>query len=119
MTEQQHPKTMELSTLAQDNLPQALEILKEIDLETLAVLQSKSEGLHRLADAVRDCFERQGRVFLCGCGATGRLSLTLETLWRDLHPEPELHDRVISFMAGGDIALIKAIEEFEDFPEYG
>ena len=119
LTEQQHPKSLELSTLAQQDLAQAIAILKEIDLETLVVLQGKLEELSRLADAVRDCLERQGRIFLCGCGSTGRLSLSLETLWRELHPEPELRDRVISFMAGGDIALIKAVEEFEDFPKYG
>ncbi len=119
VTEQQHPKTLGLSTLAQKDLLRALEILKEIDLEALAALQSKLEELHQLADAVRGCFEQQGRIFLCGCGATGRLSLTLETLWRELHPKPELHELVVSFMAGGDIALIKAVEEFEDFPEYG
>ncbi|PIE29100.1 hypothetical protein CSA57_10825 [candidate division KSB3 bacterium] len=110
---------MRLSIMAREDLPQALKVLKEIDLKTLAVLQEKLDDVHQLADAVRDCIERQGRIFLCGCGATGRLSLTLETVWRRLHPEPELCDRVIAFMAGGDIALIKAVEEFEDFPNYG
>ena len=36
-----------------------------------------------------------------------------------MREESSLHDRVISFMAGGDIALIKAVEEFEDLPDYG
>ena len=30
-----------------------------------------------------------------------------------------MSDRVVSFMAGGDTALIKSIENFEDYPEYG
>jgi N-acetylmuramic acid 6-phosphate etherase len=47
------------------------------------------------------------------------LSLALETLWREQHPQPDLHNRIMAFMAGGDIALIKAVEEFEDYPLYG
>ncbi|MBL9130009.1 MAG: hypothetical protein JNG86_02350, partial [Verrucomicrobiaceae bacterium] len=55
----------------------------------------------------------------CGCGATGRLALSLEIFCREgLLPWPG-EDRVRAFMAGGDLALIKAIETFEDHPEYG
>ncbi len=119
VTESQHPKTLELSHLAQHDLPQAVQILKDIDLDMLSVLSQKLDAIYEMAQAVKACFEQGGRVFLDGCGSTGRLSLTLETLWRELHPEAELHNRVISFMAGGDIALIKSIEDFEDFPSYG
>ena len=58
-------------------------------------------------------------IYFCGCGATGRLSLTIETLWRQVHEHDDLKDRVFSFMAGGDVALIRSIENFEDFPHYG
>ena len=30
----------------------------------------------------------------------------------------ELISRVISLMAGGDVALIKSVEDFEDHPEF-
>jgi len=129
-TETQHPKTLQLSTLAQNDLVQAISLVKEIDLDTLAVLQAKIAEIAAMASAVEETFEQGGKIFLCGCGATGRLSLALETLWRELHTnsprlvgeEPgvrDLHDRVISFMAGGDIALIKAVEQFEDYPQFG
>lgn len=119
LTEAQHPKTLHLSALAHHDLAQALEIVKEIDLDTLAILRKKLNEVLAMAHDIKDTLEQGGRIFLDGCGSTGRLSLVLETLWRELHPEPELHDRVISFMAGGDIALIKAVEEFEDLPDYG
>jgi N-acetylmuramic acid 6-phosphate etherase len=57
--------------------------------------------------------------YFCGCGATGRLSLTIETLWRQVHRGEKIENRVFSFMAGGDVALIRSIENFEDFPDYG
>ena len=119
MTETPHPKTLTLSTLVNNELPKAVSILKDIDLETLAVLNAKLREIHAMAAAVRDTLEHGGKIFLCGCGSTGRLSLALETLWRELHQEPDMHDRVAAFMAGGDVALIKAVEEFEDLPEYG
>ena len=58
-------------------------------------------------------------IYFCGCGATGRLSLTIETLWRQIHHGEAIENRVFSFMAGGDVALIRSIENFEDFPQYG
>lgn len=119
LTEAQHPKTLNLSELAQQDLLQALEILREIDLDTLAILRKKLNEVLAMAQDIKETLQQGGRIFLGGCGSTGRLSLVLETLWRELHPEPELHNRVISFMAGGDIALIKAVEEFEDLPDYG
>ena len=57
---------------------------------------------------------------MCGCGATGRLALVLETLWRQETQQtyPDWYDRTVAFMAGGDAALIKSIEDFEDHPEF-
>ncbi|MBQ9741413.1 MAG: sugar phosphate isomerase, partial [Kiritimatiellae bacterium] len=65
----------------------------------------------------------KGRIIFSGCGATGRLSILLESMWRDffhrraaeLTPqERKLADRSASIMTGGDFALIKSVESFED-----
>ena len=65
----------------------------------------------------------KGRIVFSGCGATGRLSILLESMWRDffhrraseLTPEErKLADRSASIMTGGDFALIKSVESFED-----
>ena len=70
----------------------------------------------------------RGRIVFSGCGATGRLSILLESLWRDffyrraaeLTPkEGALADRIASIMTGGDFALIRSVEFFEDFAEGG
>ncbi|MCJ8277492.1 MAG: hypothetical protein HRT44_12640, partial [Bdellovibrionales bacterium] len=65
---------------------------------------------------IKDTLNSGGRIYLCGCGATGRLSLLLEFLWREQNPDS---DQVISLMAGGDVALVNSLEGFEDYPEYG
>ena len=68
------------------------------------------------------------RIIFSGCGATGRLSILLESMWRDffhrraaeLTPEErQLADRSASIMTGGDFALIRSVEFFEDYAEGG
>ena len=70
----------------------------------------------------------KGRIIFSGCGATGRLSILLESMWRDFFhrraaeltaDELKLADRSASIMTGGDFALIKSVEFFEDFAEGG
>ncbi|MBC2594783.1 SIS domain-containing protein [Ruficoccus amylovorans] len=119
VTEQPHPLTRNLSELARHDLPQAVATLKEVDRLALEKLSACANGIQALAAAVGDTFAAGGNVFLCGCGATGRLSLALETLSREGILPPELAGRVTGFMAGGDAALIRSLEGFEDFPAYG
>ena len=119
VTESSHPATKDLSKLASDNLPEAISILKEIDSQTIRVLSEKQKQICYMKDIIRETLESGNNIFFCGCGATGRLSLTIETLWRQVHKKDKLGNRVFSFMAGGDVALIRSIENFEDFPQYG
>jgi N-acetylmuramic acid 6-phosphate etherase len=72
-----------------------------------------------LSTSIKETIENGYRIFIGGCGATGRLALACEVLWRSIHGNDEMGERVIGFMAGGDIALIKSIENFEDHPEFG
>jgi N-acetylmuramic acid 6-phosphate etherase len=72
-----------------------------------------------LKDIIKDTLDFGNNIYFCGCGATGRLSLTIETIWRQLHHDEAIENRIFSFMAGGDVALIRSIENFEDFPQFG
>ncbi|MEO0337312.1 MAG: hypothetical protein AAF202_13030, partial [Pseudomonadota bacterium] len=120
LTEQGHPLTKSLSELATSDPSEGLKALISVDLEALHKVRIEySEAVLGLANAMRDCFQRGGRVFLGGCGATGRLSLCLERLWRETHKGSALENSVLSFMAGGDVAFVHAIEGFEDYPAYG
>ena len=119
ITEASHPYTRDLSDLAKENLPEAIAKLKELDNQTLRVLSEKKPAIFYLKDAIRETFNSGNDIYFCGCGATGRLSLTIETLWRQVHHSDSFENRVFSFMAGGDVALIRSIENFEDYPQYG
>ncbi len=118
-TEQPHPLTAELSRLAQEDLPEALRVLQQVDALALEKLAACLPGIEALAKDIGRAFMAGRRVFIAGCGATGRLALTLETLCREGLLPDGLGDRVVGFMAGGDSALIRSLEGFEDYPEYG
>src|SRR6266545_4880045 len=117
LTEQPHPVTRGLAELACSDLPRAIAAFAEVDRDAVAALRGHADGIDDLARAVGDCLDGGGRVFVCGCGATGRLAITLEYVWRAVHPDRA--DRVVGFMAGGDAALVRSVEGFEDHPEFG
>lgn len=115
-TESPHPETTHLSDWANTDLNKAVSILQKLDNHCLTILLDNSEGMRPLHLDIQNTFNDGGRVFLCGCGATGRLALTLERIYRE---DFDNNDRVISFMAGGDVALISSIEKFEDYEHWG
>ncbi len=116
VTESFHPKTVNLSQLVSSNVKDALKLLQEVDADALKLLENKNQDLWLLAQDIQNTLSSGHKVFMCGCGATGRLSLVLETLFRQKYPNSNL---VYSFMAGGDFALIKSVESFEDKTEFG
>lgn len=116
ITEQAHTLTRGFSDLAKTDLRRALELFHRVDEWALKALLENAQDLEVLQRDILSTLQEGGRIFLCGCGATGRLSLLLESLWRECSPNP---DQVVSLMAGGDIALVHSLEGFEDYPSYG
>jgi N-acetylmuramic acid 6-phosphate etherase len=116
VTESFHEKTHHLSQLVKKDVRSAHRLLQQVDHEALQQMEGKKNLLWKLAQDIQDTLNQGHKVFMCGCGATGRLSLVLETLYRQLKGET---DQVVSFMAGGDFALIKSVESFEDQTSFG
>ena len=115
-TEAPHPKTAQLSDWAKGDVARGLEVLREVDLDALNRVLGLRAELGAFFDSVAATLESGDRIFLVGCGATGRLSLSLDYLWRRKFPGSA---QVSSLMAGGDVALVHSLEGFEDFPDYG
>lgn len=118
-TEGRHPLTYDLADLACRELPRALRVLKEIDCSAIERVLGRRPRMDELSARMRDCMAGGRRVFFYGCGATGRLSLSLEYLWRFVHRGSSKSEAVRGFMSGGDLALVHSIENFEDHPELG
>jgi len=146
-TESSHPKTKALSETVGSDLAAGIRLLQSVDEEIPPVAESvfQQDTFRDLVCAFVDALKSGKRIYFTGCGATGRLSILLEAAWRRfwrrlkqkqwhglparentarmaVPPKgymPEMDDRIISIMAGGDFALIKAVEGFEDFPDFG
>jgi len=129
LTEAFHPKTRKLSQTAAVDLPAAIRMLQSVDDEIPPAIEKvlQQDSFGRLVDAFGEAFSAGKKIYFTGCGATGRLSILLEAAWRrcwreikKVSPEMgEMEDRVFSVMAGGDFALIKSVEGYEDFPDFG
>lgn len=116
VTEGFHPKTTHLSDLVNSDVKRALGLLQEVDQDALRLMEEKTDILWELATDIQHTLKNGHKIFMVGCGATGRLSLVLETLFRQKFGNT---NQVVSFMAGGDYALIKSVESFEDKTDYG
>lgn len=116
VTESFHPLTEKLSDLVKRDVKKAHALLAEVDHLALGKLEGKADLLWELSQTIQDTLKKGNKIFMVGCGATGRLSLVLETLFRQEFGQT---DQVVSFMAGGDFALIKSVESFEDRTDYG
>ena len=124
VTEQSHPVTANLSTVARKDPAAALDLLFQVDVDVLEKYrQIAGEGhLARIAGELLTVLHGGGRIFFTGCGSTGRLSILLDSLWRDFwqkQKQPDWEHRTFSVMAGGDYALIKSVEGFEDYTRFG
>lgn len=130
VTEASHPVTTELSQTAKKSTSDALRLLFDVDTDVINKYRewSSSDAPRRTADTLRDAIRAGGKVFFTGCGSTGRLSIQLASIWRDfwqkqrangLADTEKWEDRAFSVMAGGDFALIKSVEGFEDFTQFG
>jgi N-acetylmuramic acid 6-phosphate etherase len=132
LTETPHPRSETLSQTAKQDVPAALGMLFDVDRDVVEKYRqwSVSGQPERVSRELAAALLRGGRVFCTGCGATGRLSIQMASIWRDFwqkrraeglfSPSPdEWEDRAFSAMAGGDFALIKSVEGFEDFAQFG
>lgn len=114
ITEKPHPLTKNLSYLANHDLVKAIEVLKAADVIAFKKLLRYLSRFEKLKTVIKNVITQGGKVFICGCGATGRLALTLEMLWKNQYKDTEYENLCLGFMAGGDYGLVKAVENAED-----
>jgi N-acetylmuramic acid 6-phosphate etherase len=118
-TEGFHPATSDLSSMALARPDDAVRLIGRVDADAVRTLRDSKDLIQELSAQVHATLECGNRVFISGCGATGRLALALESTFRSIHRGHPWENRVQGLMAGGDFALVKSVENFEDFPEYG
>ena len=132
-TEQSHPRTRGLAETLHEDTAAGVRLLQGVDQDVAAVARRVLAGaeMARLVDALHEALAAGRRVCFSGCGATGRLSILLEGMWRwfwrDVAAQQpaqaaqaaKLADQIVSIMTGGDYALIRSVEGFEDYVAFG
>ena len=130
-TEQSNPITATLEEDFRRSTVAGVQCLQRGDRQIAITMRHvfASAAFERLvSDMVESVTGPRGRIIFSGCGATGRLSILLESIWRDFfhrraaelsEDERKLADRAASIMTGGDFALIRSVEFFEDYAEGG
>ncbi len=133
VTEQPHPATRGLAEMLATNTAAGIRMVLCVDddLPPVARRAVASPEFAALREAMRRALDGRRRIVFSGCGATGRLAILLDAAWRrfwretferypDLRPAlGELADLTRSVMTGGDFALIRSVESFEDFISFG
>lgn len=139
LTEQRHPKTWDLSYELENDYESGLRQLFSVDddiSQKLEALSREKDALEQAAQAIEDSLLSGKKIYVYGCGATGRLAKQMESaFWRPFWEKTkktrsirkkierslgkDIEARLIGEMTGGDRALISSLEGFEDLQLIG
>ena len=124
-TEQSNPQTRNLDKEFARSTVDGIANLQLVDRNVLEMARKvlKSAEFAKLTATGIETLKNGRKIVFSGCGATGRLSILLEGMWRETAekyaPLKAYADQVFSIMTGGDYALVRSVEFFEDYLEFG
>ena len=139
LTEQRHQKTWHLGERVRQDTLAGLRMLSSVDEDIRArieELRADPASLEQAAAAVESAILGGKKIYVYGCGATGRLAKQMEStfwrpFWRKVRADrklwakagrvvsPTIEDDLIGEMTGADRALISSLEGFEDLQLIG
>ncbi|MES2997935.1 MAG: hypothetical protein V4700_01240 [Pseudomonadota bacterium] len=140
LTEQRHPKTNNLSYLigndTQGGLKELLIVDKDISKKFIEMANNPQQLkiLENASQAIEMTIINHRKIFFYGTGATGRLSVLVESsLWRPYWEKfkllsewqkikqylPDVENTIIGTITGGDRALLSSLPAFEDLQSIG
>jgi len=139
LTEQRHPKTWNLSEKIKTDTEAGLRLLFSVDEDIAARLDKLAADkalLDQLVSEIEYAILAKKKIYVYGCGATGRLAKQMESsfwrpFWKKVKAEadlwakcrgrldPLIEDGLVGEMTGADRALISSLEGFEDLQLIG
>lgn len=109
LSEQRHPNTMNLDQLDTMAL---LETINDEDQKVAPAVRTQLPMLAKAVDAIIAAFSQGGRLIYIGAGTSGRLGvLDAVECPPTFNVSPQM---VVGLIAGGDSAILKAVEGAED-----
>ena len=132
-TEQSNPLTKNLSaTIAKDTAKGVKTILSaDKYIADKAREQFNTPEFAAFVDDIKRCMDERKKVVFSSVGASGRMAIQMDGAWRtfwqglvDKIPAHrfeflEMAEVVSSFTTGGDRALVRSVENFEDYMTFG
>ncbi|MBM3184481.1 MAG: hypothetical protein FJZ64_04165, partial [Chlamydiae bacterium] len=106
-TEQVHERTKHLSQMMQADPVKGLELLLHADNAVLSGFELFTSQIATLAPKLAEKMKAGGRIFLVGSGSSGRMGI-------DIAAKCNKSALIQGVIAGGDSAMIRAKEGFED-----
>ncbi len=114
ITEQQNPNSTDIDL---KSISEIVQIFHEEDRKAIEAVAAESDAIAQAAEMIVEAFRNGGKLFYIGAGTSGRLGvLDASECPPTFSTQPEMVQGII---AGGDIALRKAVEGEEDKPESG
>ena len=114
ITEQRNPNSLGIDS---KSTAEIIHIFNLEDRKALEAVEKEAVNIERAIGIIVDVFKNRGRLFYVGAGTSGRLGVIDSA---ECPPtfgiDPDLVQGII---AGGDIALRRAVEGVEDHPEDG
>ena len=132
-TEQSNPLTKNLSaTIAKDTAKGVKTILSaDKYIAKKASEQFDTPEFAAFVDDIKRCMDERKKVVFSSVGASGRMAIQMDgawrTFWQGLVDKIPAHrfefldmaEVVSSFTTGGDRALVRSVENFEDYMTFG
>ena len=128
-----NPRTVHMDRTFANSIQDGVSMLLDVDRDLLGVMGKSLSDIRftQMAEAMYSSLSQRKRIIFSGCGATGRLSIMLEAAYRNYFRHlqtncpntyekvSDLSESVGSIMTGGDYALIRSVEFFEDYDVIG
>lgn len=112
VTEQRNPNTMNIDSVSTTEL---VHMINEEDKKVPLAVEKEADHIAQAIDIITSQLEMGGRLFYCGAGTSGRLGILDASECPPTYGvSPEL---VTALIAGGEPALLKAVEGAEDSKE--
>ncbi len=132
-SEQSNLKTKGLDAIFKKSIHDGVKCILNVDRDLVKIIERvfSSDEYSNLVDCIVAAINGNHKVVISSCGASGRVSIMLEACWRkfwqrfkakhyQLYARCHEHEnQVCSIMTGGDYALVRSVENFEDYQEFG
>jgi len=132
-TEQSNPRTKNLSATIQKNTQDGVKMIlsADVDISPVAAGAFKTPEFQQMVDDMKRVIDERRTILFSSVGASGRIAIQIDSTWRKfwtslIEKIParrqeflEISNCSNSIITGGDRALVRSVENFEDYMTFG